>query len=1064
MGEITYDAFISYSHSEPDAFVAAKLHTMLEHYRISKKLQKISGKKKIDRVFRDREELPLSADLASNIREALENSEFLIVICSPRSVRSEWVQREIETFLETHEKDNILTVLVEGEPEEAFPEILSYKEEKLIRENGEEEVVRIKNEPLAADVREKNRKEIEKKLKNEFLRILAPMLSCTYDTLRQRHRDYMFRRILAGVGAAAVLALLFMGYAFRQAAVIDERYQEARRNQARYLAKISGELLDGGDRKGALKTALAITPKDGEEEKPVVPEQMYALNRALYSYHNTDQISFVADTAYELDGQTTLQEKGMLSPEETAYFCRDQLGNAYILSTESGECIWKICPKDIPNLEDGKFIWFAPLSEERAVLLSDHSIIYLDWKEKKVLDLLQDEEGDSFYNSEKAYAVLDPFIGIANGTYVWVYDLEKGTCIQKVRYTDEEYASYSVYALSFQEDGNALAIATAVDYRDTVPKGLLLLSVEDGSMRVLSEEETQETAFIGEHTVAAIHYQYVGERDAMENVPERDFFISVYDSISGECLWSSEKYPIQAISRPCSIVGERMRINGEEQEVLVASLKDRLFVMKPDNGGVIKEKRYSEDIVGVCKYDSERILVGLADGGIRLVTFGSYLPDMEMGNLSVGVGSFIFSREWNVAITTVLDNRRVVFERQLKDENMTSLSMEEEILKVEYHTIITDTGDFEGYRSVFYDVWGRGGIFYTGLSVYRNGSKKKIFEYKCVDQNESIDVITVQNIRGIPHIVCKNQDEIVIANLETGEITSSQKLEEDSEWRNAHFAWFHASEKVVLCYSDMFSIAEFSEKGIEFPEPEPENALAGHAWSAQVSADDRYIVFVVDAVNGYGLQVWNIEEEAWMKIEGKRLFPIEDYSSYSIGQERNVVAVYTEEGTIAVLDWEEGKIKHTLYTSYFDSMELAFLNHDKYLISYGENRYLTLWDCESGNILMQDEREDSIPDHLYTEGSENYFGLDFNGYLMNDEFFLTSKLSLYYVDEEGRFYPYAEIPGGHVSFAAGEIFVENAGGYYGPFYGYQELKTRAEEVLEGEVLSDTEKKSYFVSE
>ena len=72
MEKITYDAFISYSHSEPDSFVAERLHSMLEHYHISRKLQEISGKKKISRVFRDREELPLSSDLGANIRQALE--------------------------------------------------------------------------------------------------------------------------------------------------------------------------------------------------------------------------------------------------------------------------------------------------------------------------------------------------------------------------------------------------------------------------------------------------------------------------------------------------------------------------------------------------------------------------------------------------------------------------------------------------------------------------------------------------------------------------------------------------------------------------------------------------------------------------------------------------------------------------------------------------------------------------------------------------------------------------------------------------------------------------------
>ena len=281
---VRYDAFISYSHSEPDAFVAGKLHTMLEHYKVPKKIQEISGKKKIERVFRDREELPLSANLAMGICEALENSEYLIVICSPRSVKSEWVQREIEAFLLTHTKDKVLTLLAEGEPEVAFPDSLCYEEKILHRPDGKAETVRERIEPMAADVRGADHREIEKKLKEEFLRILAPMLGCTYDELKQRHRDYMFRRVIAGVSAAAVLAVGVTAFTLYQAAKTEAQYQEARRNQARYLAGISGELLDGGDRMGALKTVMAITPDDPDADEPVVPEQMYALNQALYSY------------------------------------------------------------------------------------------------------------------------------------------------------------------------------------------------------------------------------------------------------------------------------------------------------------------------------------------------------------------------------------------------------------------------------------------------------------------------------------------------------------------------------------------------------------------------------------------------------------------------------------------------------------------------------------------------------------------------------------------------------------------------------------------------------------
>ena len=59
MKKYTYDAFISYSHNEKDAFAAEQLHKTLEHYHIPKRIQQSSGKKKIERVFRDREEMPI---------------------------------------------------------------------------------------------------------------------------------------------------------------------------------------------------------------------------------------------------------------------------------------------------------------------------------------------------------------------------------------------------------------------------------------------------------------------------------------------------------------------------------------------------------------------------------------------------------------------------------------------------------------------------------------------------------------------------------------------------------------------------------------------------------------------------------------------------------------------------------------------------------------------------------------------------------------------------------------------------------------------------------------------
>ena len=73
-----YDAFISYRHVEKDSFVAEQLHKALEEYKLGRKFKD----KKIKRIFRDKDELPISSNLNDPITDALNNSEFLIIICS----------------------------------------------------------------------------------------------------------------------------------------------------------------------------------------------------------------------------------------------------------------------------------------------------------------------------------------------------------------------------------------------------------------------------------------------------------------------------------------------------------------------------------------------------------------------------------------------------------------------------------------------------------------------------------------------------------------------------------------------------------------------------------------------------------------------------------------------------------------------------------------------------------------------------------------------------------------------------------------------------------------------
>ena len=172
-----FNAFISYKHADLDNRIAASIVRDLERFHIPRKIQKATGVKKIDRIFRDKDELPITSDLNDTISMALHNADFLIVICSTNTKLSAWVEREIEVFLQNHTMDRILTVLADGEPGEVIPKALLSGKKEMVDENGVTHVVEMPFEPLSCDYRIPYR--IAKA--DELPRMAAALIGCSYD-------------------------------------------------------------------------------------------------------------------------------------------------------------------------------------------------------------------------------------------------------------------------------------------------------------------------------------------------------------------------------------------------------------------------------------------------------------------------------------------------------------------------------------------------------------------------------------------------------------------------------------------------------------------------------------------------------------------------------------------------------------------------------------------------------------------------------------------------------------------------------------------------------------------
>ena len=73
--------------------------------------------------------------------------------------------------------------MIEGEPSESFPEQLRFIPKQIVNDDGTitEELIEV--EPLAADIRGRDLKEMSNKLKTEILRLLAPYWDAIMMTL-----------------------------------------------------------------------------------------------------------------------------------------------------------------------------------------------------------------------------------------------------------------------------------------------------------------------------------------------------------------------------------------------------------------------------------------------------------------------------------------------------------------------------------------------------------------------------------------------------------------------------------------------------------------------------------------------------------------------------------------------------------------------------------------------------------------------------------------------------------------------------------------------------------------
>lgn len=251
-----YRVFISYNHA--DNKWARWLHRALETYKpprgVASRGLSVDGRQKpLSPVFRDREELSSAASLSDAVSLALEESENLVVICSPGAARSRWVNEEILTFKRLGRSGRIFCFIVDGEPHgagesECFPEALRY-------EWGDDGISDEPAEPLAADARRSGDGRTLAKLK-----LIAGILDVDLDDLRQRDLQRRNKRLLAVTGGSAAIAVLTVSLAIM--AFLSDAEAQRRRAQAEDLIGFMvGDLYERLQEIGRLEIFMSVGNK-----------------------------------------------------------------------------------------------------------------------------------------------------------------------------------------------------------------------------------------------------------------------------------------------------------------------------------------------------------------------------------------------------------------------------------------------------------------------------------------------------------------------------------------------------------------------------------------------------------------------------------------------------------------------------------------------------------------------------------------------------------------------------------------------------------------------------------
>ena len=986
----SYIAFISYRHKELDKKAAIMIQKRIENYRVPKELQAQAGGSRLGYVFRDEDELPISSSLSDSILHALDNTKFLIVICTPDLPQSKWCEQEIRYFLKTHDRNHLLAVLADGTPDVSFSPWM-------LHEFDEEGNITADLEPLAANIAGDDHKISRKVFQKESMRILAALIGCPFDTLWQRERRARTNRIMTAMGGALAALSIFAGVVLNknaqitrqnvqiseQNAQITEQNEQITQHNRDLMRQASEMHVDAGyvaldeyDRKRAVAEAL----KALENNDPELTDKRVAglLTEAMSLYTSKTRVTTAA-AVQPMDIQAmavTSDGKHVVTLDNAAYL--------RMLDLETGETIWEtMTGEGVSYYRYNDCLVLA--EEQKTALVSDQfSTRAVSLEDGRLLWTFVPENGGTalfaLSPDGSRLAVADGVNQLQGLPEILFLDTLTGEVTGRVQIGSENSRIYSSflnfrnsYGASFTQDGKYLLCALAEDFPEKDEEG------KTGNYRyyVIDTEKGEVTRELtGKAYENSVTFFYGMDLDETTG----DIFCAQFSQYSGKLrtmVWHpDDTVDVQEIEHRERGENGTITVNKMKTSFLTSShlavvgSQSTLFVFNLADGKLRKGIEMSGDILEAFWYNRDQEILGvmLSDG-----SFAAYALSHEENNfyssaqsISTGMRTLTQAASWMDGPAFNLDEGAWI---AVEEENpgtvlVTKCQTDPELITIEGQPAGSDLYDTELTISP------SGETMFILYRDYNNMVTMSAFDAKPLTSRGtvtfdtefgSLSAAALDDTHVVvgSHILCTDGTETTLENLEDGSQTAVRNQKLSGGGVLSHFiSESYVDGDSVYCWIDGKAAGENGDgKVLTMP------------WIWGTGAGGSGILVVCGSEDDLGEK---LAIRCWDSTDGSvtEITPLHDEISEMMvipGEQTPVFVLADRKGTLTLYDAKQGTGRDLDMDYAYDEIKALSLagKDDRYLVVLTSSERLDVIDLTENTMV-------------YSQMIEGIFSSDFD--------------------------------------------------------------------------------------